>query len=62
MKNVNQWAEACYSNASMKKVFGTVQMCAKPQANCCRPKEGRKAKGCRRCCTKAKGRKEIGQC
>jgi len=30
MKNVNQWAEACYANASMKKVFGIVQMCAKP--------------------------------
>ena len=30
MKNVNQWAEACYANASMKKVFGNVQMCAKP--------------------------------
>merc|ERR1711990_148650 len=30
MKNVNGWAEACFAHASVKKVFGAVQMCAKP--------------------------------
>jgi elongation factor 1-gamma len=30
MKNVDAWAQSMYANASMKKVFGAVQMCAKP--------------------------------
>jgi len=35
MKNVNAWAEACFANASVKKVFGGVQMCAKPLKPLC---------------------------
>jgi elongation factor 1-gamma len=35
MKNVNSWAEACFANASVKKVFGAVQMCAKPLKPLC---------------------------
>jgi len=35
MKNVNSWAEACFANASVKKVFGGVQMCAKPLKPLC---------------------------
>lgn len=35
MKNVNGWAEACFANASVKKVFGGVQMCAKPLKPLC---------------------------
>merc|ERR1711990_409690 len=35
MKNVNGWAEAVFANASIKKVFGGVQMCAKPLKPLC---------------------------
>ena len=45
MKNVNAWAEACFANASVKKVFGAVQMCAKPlKPLCTAPKKEEKKK------------------
>merc|ERR1711990_1158155 len=45
MKNVNGWAEAVFANASIKKVFGAVQMCAKPLKPLCTvPKKEEKKK------------------
>ena len=35
MKNVDAWASACYALPSFKKIFGNVQMCAKPLKPVC---------------------------
>jgi elongation factor 1-gamma len=35
MKNVDTWASACYALPSFKKIFGNVQMCAKPLKPVC---------------------------
>ena len=35
MKNVDAWASACYALPAYKKIFGNVQMCAKPLKPVC---------------------------
>lgn len=35
MKNVQAWAEACFALPSIQKVYGNVQMCAKPLKPVC---------------------------